>query len=564
MMTKINKLILLLCLLCLNVSVFAASEAEYKKLAKTWTLNSDGSQEFRYQMELTLFTHTAMNSTYGESFIIYNPEYQVLKINSSYTQQKDGTIIQTPDNAFVECLPYSAENAPAYNHLKEMVVVHTGLELGATIYLDYTITTKAGYSPEIDIFEKILQTSPVKEYVLTIITPENKEVVYSLANNKAKASVQLSNGTRTTTWTLRNLPASSRNSFVSVANGDVPFLAATTYATKEEALATLFKQFNTADDLQLVTIAESLTENIDKDEDKLKAIHEYVSRQFDNSRVSLEHAAFRLRPANAILNTAYGTEIEKVNLLTGLLNGAGFTAEPVALYATDTEKGLALKAISQFFVSCQVNGENYLLSVTSTRRPQIVGTEQTPLFCLSTGAPLSFSPSKDSKIKSDITITIKEGKVTTAVKESVGKDLLPYFTEGKQESKTTEPLTIQNGYATLLLPDAKQGISHLPYTRLNSERKENLSIPRLVDESYTYTVECPTNIKLQTPETSKSYQNTAGSFTFSVKKTGQSATITRSLKLNKQLYTPAEYKDLRLLLTEWNNISGKTLLFSVQ
>ena len=83
MMTKINKLILLLCLLCLNVSVFAASEAEYKKLAKTWTLNSDGSQEFRYQMELTLFTHTAMNSTYGESFIIYNPENQVLKINSS-------------------------------------------------------------------------------------------------------------------------------------------------------------------------------------------------------------------------------------------------------------------------------------------------------------------------------------------------------------------------------------------------------------------------------------------------------------------------------------------------
>ena len=74
----INKFTLLLCLLALTASVFAASEAEYKKLSKAYTLNADGSQEFHYCMELTLFTHTAMNGTYGESFIVYNPEYQVL------------------------------------------------------------------------------------------------------------------------------------------------------------------------------------------------------------------------------------------------------------------------------------------------------------------------------------------------------------------------------------------------------------------------------------------------------------------------------------------------------
>ena len=75
----------------------------------------------------------SMNSTYGESFIVYNPDFQTLKIHSSYTRQKDGTIVKTPDNAFVEVLPRFAADAPAYNQLKEMVVVHTGLELGATI-----------------------------------------------------------------------------------------------------------------------------------------------------------------------------------------------------------------------------------------------------------------------------------------------------------------------------------------------------------------------------------------------------------------------------------------------
>lgn len=87
-MTNIlHKLALLLCLLAITASAFAGPEAEYKKLSKAYTLNADGSQEFRYNMELTLFTHTAMNGTYGESFIVYNPQYQELKINSSYTKQ---------------------------------------------------------------------------------------------------------------------------------------------------------------------------------------------------------------------------------------------------------------------------------------------------------------------------------------------------------------------------------------------------------------------------------------------------------------------------------------------
>ena len=53
-----HKFAFLLCMLLMTTTVFGASEAEYKKLAKTWTLNADGSQEFRYDMELTLFTHT--------------------------------------------------------------------------------------------------------------------------------------------------------------------------------------------------------------------------------------------------------------------------------------------------------------------------------------------------------------------------------------------------------------------------------------------------------------------------------------------------------------------------
>lgn len=559
-----HKFAFLLCMLLMTTTVFGASEAEYKKLAKTWTLNADGSQEFRYDMELTLFTHTAMNGTYGESFIVYNPQYQELKINSSYTKQKDGTIIKTPDNAFVEVLPRNAADAPAYNHLKEMVVVHTGLELGATIYLDYTVTSKPGYLPEVDIFEELLQSSPVKEYTLTIVIPEAKELAYTLTNNPAKASVKRSGGTCTTSWTLRNLPASSRAPFVYAKNGDVPFLAATTYASEGEALATLLKQFNPSGDPQLTTLAESLTEGEKKDEDKLEAILEYTTNHIANNGLTLDQTGYRLRPADAVISTAYGTEVEKANLLAGLLDGAGFKAEPMATYQAYADKGLALKAVDQLFVSCMVNGELYLFSTSSTHRPQTVNFDRTPLFSLQTGKPVAIAVPQDYQIKSDIAVRFKDGKVTTSTKESVGKELMPYFTTGNSENEQTAPLKVENGYATISLPDAEYGFSHLPYGYLNSQRKENLLIPRPVNEVYTYTIECPENMELRTPETDKTIRNAAGSLTISVKKNGRTATVTRSLELNKQLYTPAEYKELRQLLTEWSDVNGKTLLFSVR
>ena len=188
----------------------AASEAEFRKLSKTYTLRADGSQEMRVQKELTLFTHAAMNGLYGETFIVYNPDFQKLEIHASYTRQKDGTVVQTPANAFVEVLPAAAANAPAYNQLKEMVVVHTGLELGATIVLDYSIVSKAGYLPELDVCCPVKELSPIKEFTFRLNVPAGKSVHYELLNASAQPSIAQRDGMKSFTWTLKEVPDSGR------------------------------------------------------------------------------------------------------------------------------------------------------------------------------------------------------------------------------------------------------------------------------------------------------------------------------------------------------------------
>lgn len=583
-MTKIfNRLALLLCLMAFTASLMASPEAEYKKLSKSYTLHPDGSQDFRFSMELTLYTHTAMNGTYGESFIVYNPQHQKLKINESYTRQKDGTIMRTPANAFVEVLPSPAANAPAYNHLKEMVVVHTGLELGATIYLDYTVTSEPGYLPELDVYDELLQTSPVKEYTVELTVPESKPFAYALEHIDAKPALSATDGLKTVRWKLRNLPASSRDAFVSVANGDVPFLVASTYASNNDALQTLYAQFAPASDVQLAAIAQMLTEGKKNDTEKLQAILRHVVEEVGSSRVSLHDAGYKIRPVNDLFYSAYGTEAEKANLLNGLLKAAGIRAEAAASYRVKANlAACGLRAIGELLVIAQADGKQYILSPSSNKMAAAGRNSLTPVISLAhPDMPVTLdAPATDIRYKA--TLAVSPEKADMKVDATVGNAHLPYYgdylplfaagdknaTSSTNGNATTlsysasQPLKANNGYVMLTLPDAPVGLAHTAWCRLNSVRKENISLPCQANEQYSYTVQIADGMQLSTPEAVRTIENTAGKVTISVKRNGNTAEIERSLHLNKQLYTPGEFKNLRELLTEWGNESGQVVLLS--
>lgn len=265
-------IVTLVVLLFMVAPAKAASEAEFGKLHKTYILHTDGSQEMRVQKELTLFTHTAMNRLYGESFIVYNPEFQELKIHESYTRQKDGNIVKTPENAFVEVLPSAAADAPAYNGLKEMVVVHTGLELGATIYLDYSVITRPGYLPELDVCEQIEELTPIREYVLSVSVPENKPLHYELLSGKTVPVVKTAGGVKTVTWALKNVQPRPNMIQVSLPAGNVQAIVASTYASKADALKVIKRQFE-SNDKEVSELAKKLTDNAQSPEQKNETTH---------------------------------------------------------------------------------------------------------------------------------------------------------------------------------------------------------------------------------------------------------------------------------------------------
>lgn len=576
----------ILLFLFISSTVFATSEAEYKKLSKTYTLYTDGSQECRHYMELTLLTHTAMNRTYGESFIVYNPEYQELKIHSSFTRQKDGSIITTPENAFVEVLPRQAADAPAYNHLKEMVIVHTGLELGATIYLDYSVISKPGYLPELDICESIRQTSPVKEFIIDVYVPENKSLSYDFALDNIKPVIKTDKGKKQLTWNIKNLAAISREPLSTGIQGDVLFFTATTYPSTTDALNTLKKQFADRYYDAIKSLAESITRQKTTKKERVYAILKYITDDLSNSPLTIQETGFRIRPAEEVILSAYGTEAEKINLLAGLLDAADIENEIIAAFHPDITIGkCGLSAIQELFVKANTDGEIYYMTPKQKRMAETAWFADYAKFMSVTNQGESVQIMKPLTVvdyKFDIFITNDSANMIVAGK--TGNSFLSYHSDYFKDYIANDKdasIISGNEYATFnysmsqllkektndyiifTLPDTHNSLSHSPYQHYNSKRSTRLLLPYKADEIFRYAIQLSPGIEMITPESMNSVSNPVGDLTVSIIRNDRMIEVVRSLSIKKQLITKADYAAFRSLMIEWGEINSRKLLFKV-
>lgn len=526
-------------LLLAVLPVKAESEAEFRKLSKTYTLRADGSQELRVQKELTLFTHAAMNGLYGETFIVYDPEFQELTIHESYTRQKDGTVIKTPSNALVEVLPSSAANAPAYNHLKEMVVVHTGLELGATIYLDYSIVSKAGYLPELDVCCPVKELSPVKEFIFRLNVPAGKSVRYELLNASAKPVIAQGNGMKSFIWTLKDVaprpyayPSGRGNLGLvqAVASGMMPVFVASTWPGYTEAVKYLQKQFAVGNTSVVEGKVAELTQGLEGNPQAIRnAIANYMAGlyQLGHCNVSLQDAGYRLRPASEVITSAHGTQAELVNLDVTLQRAAGLEAE-VAVCAlrpsVDGNRGLA----TVMSLVCQ-----------SKKMPEKVALTGTEEACL----------------QPFMTITDLQGK----------KLMLESYL-GAKEARTTDTLEVKSdklqeladGWGIVPLSDPTPVRSLYAYAA-NTSISEKILLPRTVDCALETIVRLPEGMKWS-GHADKEISNACGKVVFSYKAVKGGVKVTRSIRIDRQLQTPANYKELYALLSEWRDTNNHTLV----
>jgi Domain of Unknown Function with PDB structure (DUF3857)/Domain of Unknown Function with PDB structure (DUF3858) len=574
------------------------TDAVYKSITKVFELTEDGAVNYQYQHELKYLTHYAFNRAHGESFIVYNPLKQELKINKSATKMVDGKIVHSPENAFNKVLPRFAAGAPAYNHLREMVVTHAGLEVGAIVNFDYELRSEAGYIPFLNENLVLAERTPIQQMEVIVKIPADKTLNYKLLNSTVEPKISEKNGLKTYTWKFNQIDQLSFESDQPHYNETSPRLSFST-ATVEEALKSL-----TIDN----TITEEVTTVIDKKLEgkktvfeKVFALQNIVANEINAFHIPIEHTGYQLTPNIDVWKRNGATEIEKVVMLNALLNHYKIEAKPIFVYPTSyfTENSGLLKEAGHPYVYCVIEDEPLVISGNSTRAGNNL------FYALHNEVLVDFEGNKievDEMFSQKNKIAV-EGKLKldkkNALKGEIEFELAgkvnPYFKYVKDEknakkiaakmisgSKVTDfelsswdnktskvkaeiekkdASKKQANYLFMNIPKSALGIDASHLDVLTEKRIAPIQINGPIDESYDFTIEIPENYELVSNQIDTTIQNSVGEVNFKIEVTESGLMIHKKLNLNIKIIPAVNYADFRNLMLLWYNKSYKELIF---
>jgi hypothetical protein len=516
-------------------------------------------------------THVSFNRLYGETFIMYNPLQQQLKINEAYTVQADGNKVTTPPNAFNEVLPRFAAGAPAHNHLREMVVTHTGLELGATAYLDYTLHSKTGYMPELDRCLALQEESPVKEYRITVTVPDAKKLNYQLHGAKANPAITKKDGATRYEWIFKNVPASSRELYQPEDRRNVPHLIFSTWASQQAALQWLANQMNTGDIKEIQAVFGKIPVKEDDGTDPLYRLtnaYRHLTNNIAYTPIPAEYAGYRFRDAEQVVKQACGTAGEKAALLMAIAKDLGTDARPVAVYPSfvDGSAG-SLHAVADIAVAVKAGENDFIMSPVQYSGNCLSVSRPNWRYVPMTGNNAEITAQNCNhlvmymEMVADPQQIKTSGYSTATVGNCAATDIINVEDREKHKSGSL-PVTGDDEYFGFTLPDAPGGANSWALPYLASQRTTTLEIPYPVVETYSYTIWAQADYELMNREMTVEKKNDIGTVSIQIEKHALNYyKITRRLNLCKSVITPAEYGAFMELMSAWRNPNNRTIMF---
>ncbi|MDY3064121.1 MAG: DUF3857 domain-containing protein [Bacteroidaceae bacterium] len=501
------------------------TEAVYNYFNKTFTRNNDGSTDVNVSFSLTLFTHTAMNNTYGQTYVIYNPDHQSVTINNAYTIQKNGKKVPLPERALTDVLPSWAAKASDFNHLKEKVIVHTGLDLGSTIYLDYTVHSMPGFNENFDFNEQIDASSPIKKLSYKLCVPEKmklQQAIYSPAGEIKPSEDVADGGRRVVVYDIADIPARSMDAFqVTDLTKHYNF-----FCTASDFESELKGLFYGEIDPCLKTWADKIVDSEPSAAKRYEQIRNYVANEFSVVRVPLSVSG-GLRSMSDVVRGAYITPGEQAAMLNQMLKACNIESDVLAEFdQTLPGRFRTLYNAKQFYVT-QRMGE-----AEKTLVPSSNSGETSPSMVVGIGREI--------------------------VKPDKGKELYKeYQLEVKQSDFNDKP------YYMLELPANNAGVSGWGMGLLPTKREVDFEVPSLIEETEVYNIKVGEGIKpAALPTLNVANPATSVSMAMSCEtKDDGTIVVKRSISVPQKVFTPQDYEGVRNVIMNWLDNGRRYLLF---
>jgi len=562
-------------------------DAVYHHIVKEYTIHEDGSYDLHYFKKLELKSHFSFNQLYGETFIVHNPDYQDLKINESYTIMKDGKKVKTPENAFNKVLPRDVSEFPAYNQLREMVVTHTGLALGATIYLDYTLSTDKEMFGGLSVNEEIKRRSPVKELEIIVHAPADMDIFHKIQNLRTAPETSEKEGTKTYRWLFKDVKPFPNEGNICEASKPALYIQSGNKGVEKEIDVEDF-------DLELPKAYKEKSAELAKEEksgiDKVNAIRDYVVNQIDYSRVDQESIGNKIRSFKEIHETNVASYPEKIFLISAMIRETGLNAYPVLVYPEGKLPVLSDNHQIKLKVDFKKDAP-YVCGLDDKQNLwySMEGKVFRPLVKGKTGQVTKF-PEGENRYDFSGEMTVEEKMASLEADVELTHHLSPYSKFGTASQKYTSvihgmgmdtaivsgatmngtKLTLKTlsskevakeakGLRMIKLPEVDGGIASWDLGTLFDDRITSYEIPVVIEENYRMTVEIKDGTCINEDvkaETDASF----GSVSVRLKNKGDSVVITKKISLNKTCFNPIEYQQLRKMLRTYTDENIKRIV----
>lgn len=548
MKKHISILFALLCFIAANLSA-QSYEATYHLISKSYTLNEDGSLDYRYRKELQIFTRASFD-TYGETFILYNPEFQTLTINEAYTVRKDGSVVKTPDNAFNPSLPYSCTDCERFNGMREMVVTHTALEYDATIVLDYTIHTEQPFIPALMERVDLCEDAPVDRYEVSVTLPHESALFHNVhyrGKNKSEVYSYGPDSARVLTWTFTDLPQKTAESYLLPDEQD--FVMFTTFDSPTTLMSYLTMQnaFLPAPSNLYDEVLNPIMKKEISPMEKVLAIRDYVCDNIHTNALPMRYMANIIASPYMVWQSNCGTPVEKNLLLESMLRAAGYDARFGFMYNHLMENPEALLRLT-------MDGNTYYISALS-KSPQSLDVKYVyDSYIDKNGEVINFLPWPR---KVDLEAQVRLSK------SDAGWDADVTMTRVDAVSpvlRTVEPSNVQpvrakvtplsGRYCQLTLDGSGYGT---PVRSVNLTRER--TCPVAVDsteERYMYEVTLPAGAQWLTKPFAYEKEYPFGKIVLKTEIVDNKLKVFRQLRISATEIPLKQYKKFREMMVEWD------------
>ena len=535
--------------ICAIAPVFAKApekDAVYKLISKSYTLNTDGSTEFRKRTELQIFTRMTFDH-FGETFITYDPDFQELIINEAYTIRKDGSKVETPANAFNPMLPDGCTKCERLNGIRTMVVTHTALEYDATIVLDYTIRSKNFFFQELLEKVELQEEVPVEKYVVSVTTPDYKPAKFELNGENLSYTTTESKDKDfvTTIYTFTNLPEQPTDEYL--------FPSATaslTFFTMDivDNLIGKIAQQNSMQkfDNQKVTdfFRSRFTDGM-SDMDKILYVRDYIHNNIHTNHLDAKVLNYMFASPQQVWESNCALPIEKNILLAGVLQNLGYDAQ-LAFEKNTLSSDLAT------IVRVYVNNKEVCISANEAEDLNLKAYSPNSFIGIQSGSALTNPP---ASILVDVAanISFENGKLDNPTVDVKRKDVNSPMTETlrPQEISVAKAYVtpLSGKYYELTIDDGNYG-TQIQSVNIHNDRQYDINTGQS-DEKYAYTVKLPANVRCLTKPVHKEITVENAKLLIDVQVDGQTVTIHRQLNLPQEGISAKNVKKFKARMGEW-------------